>query len=115
MNNNLEKMPQKRNLRKTLQGKVIRTSEKTIMVSVETAYKHKLYGKRFKKTKKFATHDQAGTANVGDFVKIAECRPISKTKHFRLVEVLQKKEKSKMVQEQSRLNVADNSGAKLLV
>ncbi|AJR12141.1 30S ribosomal protein S17 [Mesomycoplasma dispar] len=85
------KKPQTRNLRKTLQGKVIRTSPKTIMVAVESAYKHKLYAKRFRKTKKFATHDEKGLANVGDFVKIAECRPISKTKHFRLVEVVQKK------------------------
>lgn len=88
---NFETSKPKRNLRKTLQGKVIRTFPKTITVAVETAYKHKLYGKRFRKTKKFATHDETGVAKIGDFVKIAECRPISKTKHFRLVEVLQKK------------------------
>lgn len=92
MNNlTLEKKAQTRNLRKTLQGIVIRTSPKTIMVEVETAYKHKLYAKRFRKRKKFNTHDEKNLAEVGDFVKIAECRPISKTKHFRLVEVLQKK------------------------
>ncbi|MBG0730820.1 30S ribosomal protein S17 [Mycoplasma sp. 'Moose RK'] len=89
--NSFENKKPVRNLRKTLQGKVIRIFPKTITVAVETAYKHKIYAKRFRKTKKFATHDQNGVANVGDFVKIAECRPISKTKHFRLVEVLQKK------------------------
>ncbi|AJC49991.1 30S ribosomal protein S17 [Mycoplasma flocculare] len=92
MNNvNLLKKSQTRNLRKSLQGKVIRVGDKTIMVAVETAYKHKIYAKRFRKTKKFATYDKNGLAKVGDFVKITECRPISKTKHFRLVEVLQKK------------------------
>ncbi|CAT04830.1 30S ribosomal protein S17 [Mesomycoplasma conjunctivae] len=81
----------KRNARKTLVGQVIATKrEKTITVAVETHVKHRLYGKRFKKIKKFATHDENSIAQVGDRVKIVETRPLSKTKSFRLVEILHK-------------------------
>ncbi|AHH45337.1 30S ribosomal protein S17 [Mesomycoplasma bovoculi] len=80
-----------RNSRKTLVGVVVSTAcEKTITVAVETHVKHRLYGKRFKKIKKFAVHDEAAKAQMGDKVKIAETRPISKTKTFRLVEIIKK-------------------------
>ena len=76
------------NRRKTLVGTVVSIkNNKTITVMVETYRKHPWYLKRFKKSKKFAVHDENNTAKVGDVVKIQETRPLSKTKHFRLVEV----------------------------
>ena len=76
------------NGRKTLVGTVISIkNNKTITVLVETYTKHPLYLKRFKKSKKFAVHDETNIAKIGDVVKIQETRPLSKTKHFRLVEI----------------------------
>ncbi|TPE58010.1 30S ribosomal protein S17 [[Mycoplasma] falconis] len=76
------------NRRKTLVGTVVSTkNNKTITVVVETYEKHPLYSKRFKKSKKFAVHDERNEAKIGDVVKIQETRPLSKTKHFRLVEI----------------------------
>ena len=74
-----------------LVGKVVSTkNDKTITVLVETYKKDRLYGKRVKYSKKYAAHDEKNVANVGDTVRIAETRPLSKTKHFRLVEVVEK-------------------------
>ena len=74
-----------------LVGKVVSaTCDKTITVLVETYRKDRLYGKRVKYSKKYAAHDEANVAKVGDTVRIAETRPLSKTKHFRLVEVVEK-------------------------
>ena len=64
--------------------------DKTITVLVETYKKDRLYGKRVKYSKKYAAHDEKNEAKVGDTVRIAEVRPLSKTKHFRLVEVVEK-------------------------
>ena len=74
-----------------LVGKVVSTkNDKTITVLVETYKKDRLYGKRVKYSKKYAAHDEKNVANVGDTVRIAEVRPLSKTKHFRLVEIVEK-------------------------
>ncbi len=74
-----------------LVGKVVSNKcDKTITVLVETYKKDRLYGKRVKYSKKYAAHDEKNVANVGDTVRIAEVRPLSKTKHFRLVEVVEK-------------------------
>ena len=74
-----------------LVGKVVSSkNDKTITVLVETYKKDRLYGKRVKYSKKYAAHDEKNVANVGDTVRIAETRPLSKTKHFRLVEVVEK-------------------------
>jgi small subunit ribosomal protein S17 len=74
-----------------LVGKVVSDKcDKTITVLVETYKKDRLYGKRVKYSKKYAAHDEKNVANVGDTVRIAETRPLSKTKHFRLVEVVEK-------------------------
>ena len=74
-----------------LVGKVVSDkTDKTITVLVETYKKDKLYGKRVKYSKKYAAHDKNNEAKVGDKVRIAEVRPISKTKHFRLVRVIEK-------------------------
>ena len=74
-----------------LVGKVVSDKcDKTITVLVETYKKDRLYGKRVKYSKKYAAHDEKSEAKVGDTVRIAEVRPLSKTKHFRLVEVVEK-------------------------
>ena len=76
-------------IKQELIGKVVRaTNNKTITVLVETAKKHPLYGKRVKYSKKYAAHDEANKAKVGDTVKIRMTKPLSKTKRYELVEVL---------------------------
>jgi small subunit ribosomal protein S17 len=64
--------------------------DKTITVVVDTYKKSPLYGKRVKVSKKFHVHDEEGLANIGDQVTIMETRPLSKTKRFRLLEVIAK-------------------------
>ncbi|CAM4470245.1 30S ribosomal protein S17 [Paenibacillus macerans] len=79
-----------RNSRKVQIGKVVSDKmDKTIVVAVETYKKHDLYHKRIKYTKKFKAHDENNTAKIGDTVKIAETRPLSKDKRWRLVEVVE--------------------------
>ena len=65
-------------------------NDKTITVLVETYRKDRLYGKRVKYSKKYAAHDEKNEAQKGDKVRIVETRPLSKTKHFRLVEIIEK-------------------------
>ena len=65
-------------------------NDKTITVREETYRKHPLYGKRVKVSKKYTAHDEANEAKVGDKVRIAETRPLSKTKRYELVEVVEK-------------------------
>ena len=80
-----------RNLRKTKIGVVSSNKmDKTITVNVERKVKHPLYGKFVKKTTKFHAHDEKNECNIGDTVKIMESRPLSKTKRWRLVEVVEK-------------------------
>ena len=80
-----------RNLRKTKTGVVTSNKmAKTITVSVERRVKHPIYGKFVKKTTKFHAHDEKNEASIGDIVRIMETRPLSKTKRWRLVEVLEK-------------------------
>lgn len=64
--------------------------DKTITVTVERKVKHPIYGKFLKKTKKFHAHDEQSTAGIGDTVRIMETRPLSKTKRWRLVEIIEK-------------------------
>ena len=80
-----------RNLRKTRVGIVSSNKmDKTIVVKVERKIKHPLYGKFLKKTTSFHAHDEKNECNIGDTVKIMESRPLSKTKRWRLVEVVEK-------------------------
>ena len=80
-----------RKLRKTRIGVVSSNKmDKTVSVSVERKVKHPIYGKFVKKTKKFHAHDEEGTAGIGDTVRIMETRPLSKTKRWRLVEIIEK-------------------------
>jgi small subunit ribosomal protein S17 len=80
-----------RNLRKTRTG-VVRSNkmDKSITVTVERRVKHPIYGKFVKKTTSFHAHDEKNECTVGDIVKIMETRPLSKTKRWRLVEVIEK-------------------------
>jgi small subunit ribosomal protein S17 len=80
-----------RNQRKVYSGRVVSDKmDKTITVLVETYKKHPLYGKRVKYSKKFKAHDEQNEAKIGDIVRIMETRPLSATKRFRLVEVVEK-------------------------
>jgi len=80
-----------RNLRKERIGLVTSDKmDKTITVSIERKVKHPIYGKFVKSTKKFKAHDEKNDAKVGDTVKISETRPLSKTKRWRLVEVVER-------------------------
>jgi small subunit ribosomal protein S17 len=80
-----------RNLRKSKTG-VVRNDkmDKTVTVAVERRVKHPIYGKFVKKTTKFHVHDEKNECHVGDIVKIMESRPLSKTKRWRLVEIVEK-------------------------
>ena len=80
-----------RNNRKTYTGTVVSSkNDKTITVLIETYRKHPLYGKRVKYSKKYAAHDENNIAHVGDKVRLAQTRPLSKTKRYELVEVIEK-------------------------
>ena len=78
-----------RNLRKTRVGLVVSTSmQKTAVVETVTRVPHAKFGKIIKQVKKFYAHDEEGKAQVGDTVRIAETRPLSKLKRWRLVEII---------------------------
>lgn len=80
-----------RNTRKQLTGVVVSDKmDKTITVLVETKTKHPKYGTRVKTSKKFKAHDVNGIAHIGDKVTIEECRPLSATKKFKLINVVEK-------------------------
>ncbi|MFN5641627.1 MAG: 30S ribosomal protein S17 [Sphingobacteriales bacterium] len=80
-----------RKLRKTKIGVVSSNKMmKTITVAVERKVKHPIYGKFVKKTTKFHAHDENGEATPGDVVRIMETRPLSKTKRWRLVDIIEK-------------------------
>lgn len=80
-----------RNNRKEIVGKVTSDKrDKTITIIVERKIKHPLYGKVMKKSKKFQAHDENNECNAGDIVKVMETRPLSKTKRWRLVEILER-------------------------
>ena len=80
-----------RNLRKTRIGVVTSNKmTKTITVAVERKVKHPIYGKFVKKTTRFHAHDEKNEASIGDVVRIMETRPMSKTKRWRLVEIVEK-------------------------
>ena len=79
--------------KKTLTGVVVSTkNNKTATVEVERKFNHPLYKKLVIKHKKYAAHDEHGIAKLGDVVRIRECRPMSKTKHFYVVKVVKKAE-----------------------
>ncbi|MBQ1259696.1 MAG: 30S ribosomal protein S17 [Clostridia bacterium] len=80
-----------RNLRKTRVGKVVSDKmAKTIVVAIEDNVKHPTYGKIIKRTLKVHAHDENNECGIGDTVEIMETRPLSKTKRWRLVEIIEK-------------------------
>ena len=80
-----------RNSRKVRIGYVVSDKmEKTIVVELEDRVKHPLYGKIMRRTERVKAHDETNTAGVGDRVRIMETRPLSATKRYRLVEVLER-------------------------
>ncbi len=80
-----------RNLRKERIGLVVSNKmEKSITISVERKEKHPVYGKFVKKTSKFMAHDEKNDCNEGDTVRIMETKPMSKSKRWRLVEIIER-------------------------
>ena len=80
---------EERHYRKTRQGYVVSDKmDKTVIVEVEDRVKHALYGKVIRRSSKVKAHDEANSAAVGDRVLIMETRPLSATKHWRVVEIL---------------------------
>ena len=81
-----------RALRKTREGVVVSNKmDKSIVVAVERRVAHPLYKKYLRKTNTFMAHDAENTCQIGDRVRIMETRPLSKNKHWRLIEVLERK------------------------
>ena len=84
-------MAETRGMRKTRIGVVVSDKmDKTIVVAIRTRVKHPLYGKIMNRTSKIKAHDEENQCGVGDTVKIMETRPLSKEKHWRLVEIIEK-------------------------
>lgn len=77
------------NQARTLEGRVVSNKmNKTVIVLIERQVQHNLYGKIVRRSTKLHAHDEAGQCREGDLVRIAECRPLSKTKHHRVIEVV---------------------------
>jgi len=84
-------MSEKRNFRKVREGIVVSDKmDKTVVVKVEDRAKHGLYSKVITKNKKLKAHDETNSAGVGDLVRIMETRPLSATKRWRVVEIIEK-------------------------
>ena len=84
-------MTEERNLRKTRVGYVVSDKmNKTVVVAIEDNVKHPVYGKIIKHTLKVHAHDENNTCGIGDKVEIMETRPLSKTKRWRVVEIIEK-------------------------
>ena len=84
-------MTEERALRKTRVGMVVSDKmDKTVVIAIEDNVKHPVYGKIIKHTLKVHAHDEDNTCGIGDKVKIMETRPLSKTKRWRVVEVIEK-------------------------
>jgi len=82
---------EKRNLRKERVGVVVSNKmDKTIVIAVKRKVKHPIYHKFVNKTSKFYAHDEANSCSIGDTVKVSETRPLSKSKNWRLVEIIER-------------------------
>lgn len=80
-------------MKKTMVGIVVSDRmEKTIVVEIRRFVKHPVYNRVIKRRTKFSVHDEKNDAHTGDRVKVIECRPLSKNKHWRLLEVVEKTE-----------------------
>ena len=84
-------MAEVRGMRKTRTGVVVSDKmDKTIVVEIRTRVRHPLYGKIMNRTNKIKAHDEQNQCGIGDTVRIMETRPLSKDKHWRLVEIIEK-------------------------
>ena len=84
-------MAKQERVRRQAEGRVLKASNiKTRIVAVEQRIPHALYGRIIRRTAKFVAHDEREESQVGDLVRIEECRPMSKTKRWRLVDVLER-------------------------
>ena len=82
---------EERGFRKTRTGVVVSDKmDKTVVVAIKTKVRHPLYGKMVNRTRKFKAHDELNECGIGDTVKIMETRPLSKDKHWRVVEIIEK-------------------------
>jgi small subunit ribosomal protein S17 len=84
-------MAEQRKQRRTVRGIVVsRSGDKSIRIEMKYRVKHPVYGKFVRKSIKLGVHDEKNLAGVGDLVEVIECRPMSKTKSWRLLEIVQK-------------------------
>ena len=84
-------MTEERNLRKTRVGRVVSDKmDKTVVVAIEDNVAHPVYGKIIKRTTKIHVHDENNECNIGDKVSVMETRPLSKTKRWRIVQIIEK-------------------------
>ncbi len=84
-------MSERKAIKRTLTGQVVSDKmDKTITVKIERQVKHPLYGKFIKRSTKVHAHDEKNECNMGDTVTVVECRPLSKSKSWQLVEVVDK-------------------------
>ena len=79
--------------RRQAEGRVLKSNNiKTRVIAIEQRIPHPLYGRVIRRTAKFVAHDEREESQVGDLVRIEECRPLSKTKRWRLIEILERQE-----------------------
>ena len=82
-------MSENANQLRTVEGRVVSNKmDKTVTILVERQVKHALYGKYIRRSTKLHAHDEENTCNEGDVVRVSECRPLSKTKNWRVVEII---------------------------
>jgi small subunit ribosomal protein S17 len=92
------------NKRKNLSGRVVSSKmSKTVVVAVESTGAHRKYKKVVRRISNLKAHDEKGTCRVGDVVEIVECRPLSKTKHHRVLEVVSKGQLAEVQADDSNL------------
>ena len=86
-----QQMTQERGRRKVRTGVVVSDGmDKTVVVRIDRAFRHPLYGKTVRRSNKLAAHDESNEAHVGDRVRVVETRPLSKTKRWRLMEIVER-------------------------
>jgi small subunit ribosomal protein S17 len=77
--------------RRTVEGRVLKANNlKTRVIAIEQRIRHPLYGRVIRRTAKFVAHDESNESSVGDLVRIEECRPMSRTKRWRLIEIMER-------------------------
>ncbi|EGV31861.1 30S ribosomal protein S17 [Thiorhodococcus drewsii AZ1] len=84
-------MSDENNINRTLEGRVTSSAmDKTVTVLIERRVKHPLYGKFLRRSTKIHAHDESNACGEGDLVRVEQCRPLSKTKTWRLLEIIEK-------------------------